>query len=146
MPRSGSAPAPLLAWAVLAYIVVDFGFLSKLVQTTPTDERLWRAGTEITLAAGLVIFLFTYLNLNRWHTNLSFATLAWIAGLGILSAFAVYDPVIATGLARFSFAATVFAGTFLIAYLGFNRFDRVRDVRLLGDLIPKFRPRTGVKQ
>ncbi|MEM9107044.1 MAG: EAL domain-containing protein, partial [Pseudomonadota bacterium] len=113
-----------LAWAVLAYIVVDFGFLSQLVQTTPTDERLWRAGTEITLAAGLVIFLFTYLNLNRWHTNLSFATLAWIAGLGILSAFAVYDPVIATGLARFSFAATVIAGTFLIAYLGFNRFDR----------------------
>ena len=113
-----------LAWAVLAYIVVDFGFLSKLVQTTPTDERLWRAGTEITLAAGLVIFLFTYLNLNRWHTNLSFATLAWMAGLGILSAFAVYDPVIATGLARFSFAATVIAGTFLIAYLGFNRFDR----------------------
>ncbi|MEM6461473.1 MAG: EAL domain-containing protein [Pseudomonadota bacterium] len=113
-----------LAWAVLAYIVVDFGFLSKLVQTTPTDERLWRAGTEITLAAGLVIFLFTYLNLNRWHTNLSFATLAWVAGLGILFAFAVYDPVIATGIARFSFAATVIAGTFLIAYLGLNRFDR----------------------
>ncbi|WP_246660534.1 EAL domain-containing protein [Nitratireductor sp. XY-223] len=113
-----------LAWAVLAYICVDFGFLSKLVQTTPTDERIWRAGTEITLAAGLVIFLFTYLNLNRWHTNLSFATLAWIVGLGILSAFAVYDPVIATGLARFSFAATVIAGTGLIAYLGLNRFDR----------------------
>ena len=74
-----------LAWAVLAYICVDFGFLSKLVQTTPTDERIWRAGTEITLAAGLVIFLFTYLNLNRWHTNLSFATLTWIVGLAILS-------------------------------------------------------------
>ncbi|WP_419913592.1 EAL domain-containing protein [Hoeflea sp.] len=113
-----------LAWAVLAYICVDFGFLSQLVQTTPTDERIWRAVTEITLAAGLVIFLFTYLNLNRWHTNLSFATLAWIVGLGILSAFAVYDPVIATGLARFSFAATVIAGTGLIAYLGLNRFDR----------------------
>ncbi len=113
-----------LAWAVLAYICVDFGFLSKLVSTTPTDERIWRAGTEITLAAGLVIFLFTYLNLNRWHTNLSFATLAWIVGLAILSGVAVYDPAIATGIARISFAATVIAGTGLIAYLGFNRFDR----------------------
>lgn len=113
-----------LAWAVLAYICVDFGFLSKLVATTPTDERIWRAGTEITLAAGLVIFLFTYLNLNRWHTNLSFATLAWIVGLGILSGVAIYDPSIATGIARFSFALTVIAGTGLIAYLGVNRFDR----------------------
>ncbi len=113
-----------LAWAVLAYICVDFGFLSKLVQTTPTDERIWRAGTEITLAAGLVIFLFTYLNLNRWHTNLSFATLTWIVGLAILSGVAIYDPAIATGIARFSFAATVMAGTGLIAYLGLNRFDR----------------------
>ena len=113
-----------LAWAVLAYICVDFGFLSKLVQTTPTDERIWRAGTEITLAAGLVIFLFTYLNLNRLHTNLSFATLTWIVGLAILSGVAIYDPAIATGIARFSFAATVVAGTGLIAYLGLNRFDR----------------------
>lgn len=113
-----------LAWAVLAYICVDFGFLSQLVATTPTDERIWRAGTEITLAAGLVIFLFTYLNLNRWHTNLSFATLAWIVGLAILSGVAIYDPSIATGIARFSFALTVIAGTGLIAYLGVNRFDR----------------------
>ena len=113
-----------LAWAVLAYICVDFGFLAKLVHTTPTDERIWRAGTEITLAAGLVIFLFTYLNLNRWHTNLSFATLAWIVGLAVLSAVAIYDPAMATGIARFSFAATVVAGTCLIAYLCLNRFDR----------------------
>lgn len=113
-----------LAWAVLAYICVDFGFLSKLVSTTPTDERIWRAGTEITLAAGLVIFLFTYLNLNRWHANLSFATLTWIVGLGILSGVAIYDPSIAAGIARFSFAATVIAGTALIAYLCLNRYDR----------------------
>ncbi len=56
-----------LAWAVLAYICVDFGFLSKLIAITAGDERIWRAGTEVFLAAGLVIFLFTYLNLNRWQ-------------------------------------------------------------------------------
>lgn len=65
-----------LAWAVLGYICVDFGFLSKLISITAGDERIWRAGTEVFLAAGLVVFLFTYLNLNRWHAHLSYATLA----------------------------------------------------------------------
>lgn len=83
-----------LAWAVLAYICVDFGFLSKLITVTADDERIWRAGTEVFLAAGLVIFLFTYLNLNRWHQHLGYATLAWILGLGLLFGVAVYDPEI----------------------------------------------------
>src|SRR5690349_16897402 len=73
-----------LAWAVLGYICVDFGFLSKLISVTAGDERIWRAGTEVSLAVGLVVFLFTYLNLNRLHAHLSYATLAWILGLGLL--------------------------------------------------------------
>ncbi|MGN6548912.1 MAG: EAL domain-containing protein [Pararhizobium sp.] len=113
-----------LAWAVLAYICVDFGFLSKLVAITPGDERIWRAGTEVFLAVGLVVFLFTYLNLNRWHANLTYVTLAWILGLGGLFALALYDPAMAAGIARFSFAGTAGAGIFLIAYLGFRRYDR----------------------
>jgi diguanylate cyclase (GGDEF)-like protein len=113
-----------LAWAVLAYICVDFGFLSKLISVTPADERIWRAGTEVFLATGLVIFLFTYLNLNRWHTNLSYATLAWIIALGLIFGVAIYDPAIAAGLARISFATTGVVGLLLIAYLGFNRYDR----------------------
>ena len=113
-----------LAWAVLAYVSVDFGFLSKLISVTPGDERIWRAGTEVLLATGLVVFLFTYLNLNRWHTNLSYVTVAWILGLGGLFAVAIYDPPVASGIARFSFAATALAGVALIAYLGFHRYDR----------------------
>ncbi|MEK1947000.1 MAG: 7TM diverse intracellular signaling domain-containing protein, partial [Ensifer adhaerens] len=113
-----------LAWAVLAYICVDFGFLSKLISVTAGDERIWRAGTEVFLAAGLVIFLFTYLNLNRWHQHLGYATLAWILGLGLLFGVAVYDPAIASGIARLSFALTATVGIVLIAYLGFNRYDR----------------------
>ena len=113
-----------LAWAVLAYICVDFGFLSKLIAITAGDERIWRAGTEVFLAAGLVIFLFTYLNLNRWHQHLSYATLAWVLGLGLLFGVAIYDPAIAAGIARISFALTGTAGIFLIAYLGLNRYDR----------------------
>lgn len=113
-----------LAWAVLAYICVDFGFLTKLIAITPGDERMWRAGTEVFLAVGLVVFLFTYLNLNRWHTNLSYAAFAWIVGLGGLFGLALYDPAMAAGIARFSFAGTAVAGVFLIAYLGIKRYDR----------------------
>ncbi|MFB2550901.1 EAL domain-containing protein [Ensifer soli] len=113
-----------LAWAVLSYVCVDFGFLSKLISITAGDERIWRAGTEVFLAAGLVIFLFTYLNLNRWHQHLSYATLAWVLGLGLLFGVAVYDPAIAAGIARLSFALTGTVGIILIGYLGFNRYDR----------------------
>lgn len=113
-----------LAWAVLAYVSVDFGFLSKLISVTPGDERIWRASTEVFLATGLVVFLFAYLNLNRWHSNLSYVTFAWILGLGGLFAVAVYDPAVAAGIARISFAATAVLGVGLIAYLGINRYDR----------------------
>ena len=60
-----------LAWAVLAYISIDFGFLSKVIEISPGNEQIWRAGTEVALAGTFVIFLFTYLNLNRWHDHFS---------------------------------------------------------------------------
>ncbi len=56
-------------------------------------------------------------HLNRWHTNLVYATLAWIGGLGLLAGVAVYDPAIAAGVARLSFALTAAAGVFLILFL-----------------------------
>ena len=60
-----------LAWSVLAYICVDFGFLNKVMEISPGHEQIWRAGTEVALAATFVVFLFTYLNLNRWHGHFS---------------------------------------------------------------------------
>ncbi len=116
--------AAALAWAVLGYICVDFGFLEKLVSLSSGDQRIWRAATEVGMAASLVLFLFSYLNLNRWHTNLVYATLAWIGGLGLLAGVAVYDPAIAAGVARISFALTAAAGVFLILFLGLKRYDR----------------------
>ncbi len=113
-----------LAWSVLGYICVDFGFLEKLIGTNAADERIWRASAEVSLSAGLVIFLFTYLNLNRWHANLGYATLAWMLGLATLFGVALYDPSIAAGISRISFALTAVAGVFLIIFLGFNRYDR----------------------
>ena len=116
--------AAALAWAVLAYICVDFGFLEKLISITAGDQRMWRAGAEVALASSLVIFLFTYLNLNRWHVHLGYATFAWILCLGLLFGVAIYDPSIASGIARLSFALTATAGIALIVYLGFSRYDR----------------------
>ncbi len=116
--------AAALAWAVLAYICVDFGFIEKLISIASSDERIWRASVEVALASSLVIFLFTYLSLNRWHAHLGYATFAWILGLGLLFGVAIYDPSIASGIARLSFALTATVGVILIVYLGMHRYDR----------------------
>ena len=113
-----------LAWAILAYISIDFGFLSRLVDISPGSEQLWRAGTEVALAATFVIFLFAYLNLARWHNHFSYVVLAWILGLVIIGGVAVFDPPIAAGIARLSFAATAVLGLGLIIYLGMKGYDR----------------------
>jgi hypothetical protein len=42
-----------LAWAVLAYVSVDFGFLSKLISVTPGDERIWRRAPRCCWPPGL---------------------------------------------------------------------------------------------
>jgi diguanylate cyclase (GGDEF)-like protein/PAS domain S-box-containing protein len=116
--------AAALSWAVLAYICIDFGFLNQVMQITAGSEQLWRAGTEIALAATLVVFLFTYLNLNRWHLHLSYGAFAWVLALMLLAGVALFDPSVASGLARISFALTAVAGVGLIAYLSFQGYDR----------------------
>ncbi len=113
-----------LAWAVLAYVSIDFGFLSKVIEISPGNEQIWRAGTEVALAGTFVIFLFTYLNLNRWHDHFSYGALAWILGLLLMAAVAVFDPPIASGIARLSFGMTAIFGIGLIVYMGIQGFDR----------------------
>nr|WP_284700296.1 EAL domain-containing protein [Nitratireductor mangrovi] len=114
-----------LAWAALAYICVDFGFLSKVIEISPGNEQLWRAGTEIALAGSSIVFLFAYLNLNRWHGHFSYVALAWIAGLAVIAGVAVFfDPAVAAGIARISFATTALIGIVLVAYLGLRGYDR----------------------
>ncbi|QDC02920.1 EAL domain-containing protein [Mesorhizobium sp. 8] len=113
-----------LAWAVLAYICVDFGFLNKIIEVSPGNEQMWRAGTEVALAATLVVFLFAYLNLNRWHGHFSYGALVWIFGLALIAGVAIIDPPIAAGIARISFAATALTGLGLIVMLGIRGYDR----------------------
>ncbi len=113
-----------LAWSVLAYICVDFGFLNKVIAIAPGSEQMWRAGAEVSLAATFVVFLFTYLNLNRWHGHFSYGVLVWIVGLLLIAGVAVVDPAVAAGIARFSFAATAIVGIGLVIYLGIRGYDR----------------------
>ncbi|WP_235918960.1 EAL domain-containing protein [Aureimonas psammosilenae] len=123
----GSAMFPAtaaLAWAVLAYICIDFDFWQKLVPIQPGQEGVWRAGTEVALAFTLVVFLSAYLHLNRWHGVFSAFTLLWLLGLGALGAASGFDPPVAAGAARISMAATGVIGLGLILYLAAVGFDR----------------------
>jgi diguanylate cyclase (GGDEF)-like protein/PAS domain S-box-containing protein len=113
-----------LSWAVLAYICVDFGFLNEIIEITPVSQQIWRAGTEVGLAATFVVFLFAYLNLNRWHGHFSYGALLWIVCLGLMAGVAIVDPAVAAGTARLSFAATAVVGLGLIILLGLRGYDR----------------------
>jgi diguanylate cyclase (GGDEF)-like protein/PAS domain S-box-containing protein len=109
----GSAMFPAaaaLSWAVLTYIGIDFGFWGKVFDLSSGAERVWRAGGEAILAATLLVFLFAYLNLNRWHVRYVHITGGWLVFLGALVALAVYDPAAASGIARISLAAVAVAG------------------------------------
>lgn len=116
--------AAALAWAVLVYIGVDFGFWGKVLDMSTGAERVWRASGEAILAATLLVFLFAYLNLNRWHVRYSHITLGWLAFLGSLVALALFDPAVASGIARMSLALIAIFGFGLIVYLAVHGFDR----------------------
>ena len=113
-----------LAWAVLAYAGLDFGFFQRIFPLSPAAERVYRAGAEAVLAATLLVFLFAYLNLARWHVRYGHITAAWLIGLGGLIALAVFDPPVASGVARMSIAAVAAVGFVLVLHLASHGYDR----------------------
>ena len=123
----GSAMFPAtaaLAWGVLAYVCVDFGFWDRVVELSSTGAPLWRAGVEVFLAAALLIFLYAYLNLNRWHTHFSTVAIGWLLGLILLLGVTVTIPEVASGIARLSFAATLILGALMIGWMAVKGYDR----------------------
>jgi len=116
--------AAALAWAVLMYIGIDFGFWGKVFDISPAAERIWRACGEAVLSATLLVFLFAYLNLARWHVRYAHVTLGWLAALAALVAVAVFDPAVASGVARVSLAGIAVLGLALVIYLSTHGFDR----------------------
>ncbi len=116
--------AAALGWAVLIYIGNDFGFWTKVFDMSATTERIWRASGEAILTATLLVFLFAYLNLNRWHVRYMHIALGWLVALAALVAVALFNPPIASGIARMSLAAIAIAGFGMVVYLSTHGFDR----------------------
>jgi diguanylate cyclase (GGDEF)-like protein/PAS domain S-box-containing protein len=116
--------AAALAWAVLAYVCIDFGFWNKIFNTTAQTDQIWRAGAETALAATLLVFLFAYLNLNRWHVRASRVAIGWLLFLVALIGLAVYDAPVAAGVARISLATIAGVGFILVLYLSTHGYDR----------------------
>ncbi len=116
--------AAALGWAVLIYIGVDFGFWGKVFDMSSGTERIWRGSGEAILAATLLVFLFAYLNLNRWHVRYAHITAGWLAFLGALVAVALFSPAVASGIARISLFFIAVLGFALVVYLSTHGFDR----------------------
>ncbi|MEA3041642.1 MAG: hypothetical protein QOC65_1131, partial [Sphingomonadales bacterium] len=116
--------AAALAWSVLAYACIDFGFFQRVFPITDVGERIYRAAAEAVLAATLLVFLFAYLNLNRWHVRYSHVTFFWLAFLAALVGLAVIDPPVAAGVARVSIAAVAGIGFILVVHLATHGYDR----------------------
>ncbi|MCA0401688.1 MAG: EAL domain-containing protein [Proteobacteria bacterium] len=113
-----------LAWAVLVYLGIDFGFIGRFFVLRPEIENIYRAGAEAVLAGTLLVFLFAYLNLNRWHARYAHIALGWLILLGALIALASFDAAVASGIARISIAAIAVLGFVLIVFLALHRYDR----------------------
>ncbi|KPQ12714.1 MAG: PAS domain S-box/diguanylate cyclase (GGDEF) domain [Saliniramus fredricksonii] len=116
--------AAAIAWAVLAYAGIDFGFFQRVFPVEEPAERIYRAAAEAILAATLLVFLFAYLNLNRWHVRYGYVTLFWLAFLAALVGLAVIDPPVAAGVARVSIAAVAGIGFLLVLHLATLGYDR----------------------
>src|SRR3954451_9446564 len=116
--------AAALGWAVLVYIGIDFGFWGKVFDMSSGAERIWRASGEAILAGTLLVFLFAYLNLGRWHVRYMHIPLGWLAGLAALVAIALIDASIASGIARLSLVLIAFLGLGLVIYLSTHGYDR----------------------
>src|SRR5690242_21713439 len=87
-------------------------------------ERIWRACGEAILSATLLVFLFAYLNLSRWHVRYAHITIGWLAALIMLIGVAVFNPEIASGIARISLTGIALLGLALVLYLSTHGFDR----------------------
>ncbi|MEO1607933.1 MAG: EAL domain-containing protein [Pseudomonadota bacterium] len=116
--------AALVAWCVLAYLCVDFGFWHKLLQLNSEDNAIYRAATEAAMAASLAIFLYTFLRLGSWHGFARMLALVWIVAALTLVFVAVLDPRLASTFARLSFLGLGAAGGLVMLFFAIRGQDR----------------------
>ncbi|MEO0547687.1 MAG: EAL domain-containing protein [Pseudomonadota bacterium] len=123
----GSAMFPAtaaFAWSVLAYVSVDFGFIAKVITLTDGTPGLWRVGSEIALAGSIILFLYAYLNLNRWSRRYNLMIAVWMLGVIALFVGMLFVPAPVAGIARITLAVGIAFGLFVIILLSLRQYDR----------------------
>ena len=114
----------LLAWSIVALLCVDFDFWHRIFRLAPEDNALYRAACESAVAASLVLFLYVFLKLGRWHSWIRAFWLIWIAAQFSLVVLAPLDPGLAATLARYSYLVIAGLGSLFILYLVLANQDR----------------------
>ena len=116
--------AAALAWAVFAYVCIDFGFWRKIFGFEDEAERVWRAGVEATIGATLIVFLFAYLNLRRWHVRFLHIGMVWLLLMASVVGLSIYNAPVAAGVARISIATVAAIGFLLILSMAARGSER----------------------
>lgn len=123
--RSAMFPAVAgVAWAVLAYLAIEFGFWNQIFNLQPSDEIISRAIAEVVLAATLLLLLYAYLSLGRLHLAFLGIGFAWAALFTVLIILAVYEPQYAAGIARLGLGVIGVVGFGVIVWMAVQGFDR----------------------
>ena len=118
------AATAALAWVVLGVVLIDMSFLAEVLRSRVEEEIVFRAIAETLLALTLALFVYAYLNLNRWHVRYAHAILALgVLFVGVL-VLAIWDPPIAAGIARVSLGVVGLAGLVLIGAYALKGYDR----------------------
>lgn len=112
------------SWAVLTYLLIDFGVLGPLLGISNGAMQPFRAAAEAGIATTLFGFMFIYLNLHRWHLRFIHLALALIVVFLTLFGFAFFQPSIAATVARLVMALLGITGFFLVLLLALRGYDR----------------------
>jgi diguanylate cyclase (GGDEF)-like protein len=112
------------SWAVLVYLLVDFGVFGPLIGLSNGVTAPFRAASEAGIATTLFAFLFVYLNLHRWHFRFVTLALALTVVFLALFGFAFLQPAVAATIARLVLALLGITGFFLILLLALRGYDR----------------------
>jgi diguanylate cyclase (GGDEF)-like protein len=112
------------AWAVLIYLLIDFGVFGPLLGLSNGSTQPFRAAAEAGIATTLFAFLFIYLNLHRWHLRFLTLALALVVVFLALFGFAFFQPAVAATIARLLLALLALTGFFLILLLALRGYDR----------------------
>ena len=87
---------------MLVYIGIDFGFWGKVFDMSNNAERVWRAGRSDPGRHAAGVSCSPISISIRWHVRYAHITVGWLAFLGSLVALALFDPAVASGIARIS--------------------------------------------